>query len=126
MVAFLDIAENGRSSIAIIRTHSYLSDKKMGAAGSVMTSSENEDRDQSNVEDPPSKTARVSESLNMKSKFPSFAQPSKSDTPSSAATIFKVTIAFEIPFIRELQLFETYLLRLSMESLDIIVEGEID
>ena len=98
----------------------------MGAAGSVMTSSDNEGREQTNPEDSPSATARASESLNMKSKFHSFVQPSKSETPSSAATIFKVTIAFEIPFIRELQLFETYLLRLSMESLDIIVEGEID
>ena len=97
----------------------------MGAAGSVMISSDTEDKELSKKDYLIPETAKAFESLNMKTKFPSF-QPSRSDAPSSTATIFKVTIAFEIPFIRELQLFETYLLRLSMESLDIIVEGETD
>jgi hypothetical protein len=98
----------------------------MGAAGSVMTGCDSEDKDRTSPEHQSSDRTRAHEPLNMKSKFPSFIQQSKSETPASAATIFKVTIAFEIPFIRELQLFETYLLRLSIESLDIIVEGEID
>ena len=90
-----------------------------------MTGCDSEDKGGSSPEHQISDRTRVHEPLNMKSKFPSFVQQSKSETPPSAATIFKVTIAFEIPFIRELQLFETYLLRLSIESLDIIVEGEI-
>ena len=66
-------------------------------------------------------------SPNMKSKFPSITSPSKLDSKQkekeSAQLSFKVEIAMDIPYLRSLELSRIYLLKVSVESLDLVIEG---
>jgi hypothetical protein len=101
----------------------------MGAAGSIVTNAQGEVNiaTNPNVEPPSKAPSKTSQAINMKSKFPSIIPP-----PSPGQVVvkkdknptFKVTLAYTVPFIRDLQPFKIYLLRVSQESLDIISEGE--
>lgn len=100
----------------------------MGAGGSVVT---NTDADGNAITSPevlpPNKApSKTTESPNLKSKFPSANSATKKDpilTKGSSVPTFKVSVAFEIPSMRELIPLKSYLLRVSLESLDIVNEG---
>ena len=106
---------------------------KMGAGGSVVQL--NEDAPSLiDVQDTPTleKSEVPSDALsmgspNMKSKFPSITSPSKLDSKQkekeSAQLSFKVEIAMDIPYLRNLELSRIYLLKVSVESLDLVIEG---
>ena len=101
----------------------------MGAAGSIVTNAQGEVNiaTNPNVEPPLKAPSKTSQAVNMKSKFPSILPP---QSPGQVAVkkdknpTFRVTLAHPVPFIRDLQPLRTYLLRVSLESLDIISEGE--
>ena len=101
----------------------------MGAAGSIVTNAQGEVNiaTKPNVEPPIKAPSKTSQAVNMKSKFPSILPP---QSPGQVAVkkdknpTFRVTLAHPVPFIRDLQPLRTYLLRVSLESLDIISEGE--
>lgn len=66
-------------------------------------------------------------SSNLKSKFPSISSPSKQDHKQKekpiALPVFKVEIPAKIPCLRILKVSRVYNLRISMESLDLVREG---
>jgi hypothetical protein len=100
----------------------------MGAAGSIVTNAQGEVNiaTNPNVEPPSKAPSKTNQAINMKSKFPSIVPP-----PSPGQVVvkkdknptFKVTLAYTVPFIRDLQPLKVYFLRVSLESLDIISEG---
>lgn len=101
----------------------------MGAAGSIVTNVQGEVNVATNAEiEPPSKApSKINQAINMKSKFPSILPPPNPGqvvVKKDKNLTFKVTLAYTVPFIRDLQLLKVYLLRVSLESLDIISEGK--
>lgn len=101
----------------------------MGAAGSIVTNVQGEEKDITNPDiQPPTKApSKTSQAPNMKTKFPTILPPSSPGQlikKDRNTTTFKVTLAYKVPFIRALQPMKVYLLRVSLESLDILNEGE--
>ena len=107
----------------------------MGAGGSVVQLSEDAPSSTNGTYDPVIEKSELQSdansmgSPNMKSKFPSITSPSKLDSKQkdkeSAPVNFKVEIAMDIPYLRSLELSRIYQLKVSVESLDLVIEGNL-
>ena len=104
----------------------------MGAGGSVVQLSEDAPSSTNGTYDPMIEKSELQSdansmgSPNMKSKITS---PSKLDSKQkdkeSVQVHFKVEIAMDIPYLRSLELSRIYQLKVSVESLDLVIEGNL-